>query len=585
MRSSSVVIRLFVVTTFIFVVFVTIAFVIQLRSFETYYFDLKIKDIDAQYESFEKLYDEAKWNQTLLDQNVQYFENKNNVKVALVDYHYGIINEQKYKIFVMDTKGQVYEVELNEVFTAEDYLSLSVNRGDEIDVYGYLWGDGLSNISLMQMKINGVMVFDGIDPKVRGKLSLDHISGTVLSLRIPDEDDLIYGAGKNSLATAVDKYYFNQGDLNITDNSFIFSDYETGREYIVKVFNVGDATVKSIFFMTDQQPIIEATTALKSFYPALITGVFIVGAVMMFFLIFSISNPLYDIERKAEKLVQLDFTEYLEIKHNDEIGRLSKSLNHLSYNLENSLKALSEANEKLVEDMAKDREVEHMRKEFIRNVSHDFKTPLGVIRAFTEGLEDGVLEEDLSYYAGIILDEVETLEALVNDMLELSKLQTGAYTLDIEEFHFNTMVEGLIEKSQKLASKKQIELVFQGASYDLVYGDYRKLSRAVQNFIANAIQYGDAGTEVTLVTTVIERRIRFEIYNHCAPIPEAYLEKVWVKFFRADESRTKSGSGSGLGLAITKEILEQHQCKYGVANTESGVVFYFEMDKYVNYIV
>jgi signal transduction histidine kinase len=317
-----------------------------------------------------------------------------------------------------------------------------------------------------------------------------------------------------------------------------------------------------------------------------VTGVFVIGAMMMLFLTFSISNPLYDIEQKAEKLVQFDFTDYLEIKHNDEIGSLSKSLNQLSYNLECSLKELNGANDKLKLDMAKNREIEKVRKEFIRNISHDFKTPLGVIRAFAEGLEDGVLaEEDTSYYTTIILEEVATLEALVNDMLELSKLQTGAYQLEIEEFHMNHMINSIIEKNQRLADKKEILLSFISTPYDMVFADYRKLSRVIQNFVSNAIQYSEEGRAVLIQTEVIERKIRFEIHNVCDQLPQEDLKKIWDKFYRMDEARTKSGAGSGLGLAIAKEILEQHRCEYGVANTSKGIVFYFEMDKYVNHIV
>lgn len=586
MKSTSVVVRLFMVITLVFIAFVSIAFVIQIRSFETYYYELKISDIDDKFSAFEDLYENAKWNENLLEQNIQYFENRNDVKIALVDYHYGIVNEQKYKIYILDPNGQVYAVELNDMFSEEDYQDLSIKRGDDIVVYGYFWGDDLRNISLQQLEINGVLVFDGVDSKVRGKINLDRVEGSVLSMNLPDEQDLKYGLYNQSFSSVIDMYYFQEELLDIQDDSFVFSDSLTDRKYIVKVYPLNDIDVKSIFVMTDQQPIIEAAAALKAFYPSLVAGVFIIGGIMMFFLIFSISNPLYDIERKAEKLVSFDFTDYLDIKHNDEIGRLSKSLNQLSYNLENSLIALNDANNKLVEDMAKDREIEALRKEFIRNVSHDFKTPLGIIRAYTEGLSDGVLDQDdVSYYAGIILDEVDTVESLVDDMLELSKLQTGAYGLEIEDFHLNALIENLIERNRVIAESKSIDMVFDGTTFDLIFGDYRKLSRVIQNFIANAIEYGNENSQIKVVTRVIERKIRFEIYNECPLIDEAQLDRIWTKFYRVDTARTKSGSGSGLGLAIVKEILSLHQGDYGVANTENGVVFYFEMDKYVNQIV
>jgi|GEM_PF-643582 len=586
MRTSSVVVRLFIVTTVTFIIFVSIAFVIQIKSFEEYYFNRKIQDIDTLYNDFMIYYQDEKWNQTTLDQRIKEFEDKNDVKIAMVDNHYSIINEQKFKIYILSDEGQVYEVELNEVFTKSDYANLDVHPGDKIEVYGYFWGNTFRKISLVQLIINGDMVFNGLDASLEGKIILDHVTGSVMRTKLPDQDDLIFGTDYSSANIVVDRYYFKQSGLDISNNSFVYKDTVGAHEYIVKVFPIAERNIKAIFIMTNQQPIIEATEALKAFYPALITGVFIIGAVMMLFLTFSISNPLYDIERKAEKLVQFDFTDYLEIKHNDEIGSLSKSLNQLSYNLECSLKELSEVNEKLKRDMAKDREIENVRKEFVRNISHDFKTPLGVIKAFTEGLDDGVLvEEETSYYTSIILEEVATLEALVNDMLELSKLQTGSHQLEVEEFHINTLINNIIEKNQRLADKKDNLLSFISTPYDMVYADYRKISRVIQNFVSNAIQYSEEGQVILIQTEVIERNIRFEIHNVCAPMSQDDLEKIWEKFYRMDMARTKSGAGSGLGLAIAKEILEQHRCDYGVANTSNGIVFYFEMDKYVNHIV
>jgi len=586
MRTSSVVVRLFVIMTLVFIIFVSIAFVIQIKSFEEYYFNRKIQDIDTIYDEFMAYYQDAQWNQTTLDQRIKELENKKDVKIALVDNHYTIINDQKFKIYILSDEGQVYEVELNEIFTKEDYANLDIHTGDKINVDGYFWGNTFRKISLVRLKINNQLIYDGLDASLEGRIILDHVSGSVMRTKLPDQDDLIFDTDYSSVNIAVDKYYFNASSLDISDNSFVYKDVLSTHEYIVKVFPINQRNTKSVFIMTNQQPIIEATEALRAFYPALVTGVFVIGAMMMLFLTFSISNPLYDIEQKAEKLVQFDFTDYLEIKHNDEIGSLSKSLNQLSYNLECSLKELNGANDKLKLDMAKNREIEKVRKEFIRNISHDFKTPLGVIRAFAEGLEDGVLaEEDTSYYTTIILEEVATLEALVNDMLELSKLQTGAYQLEIEEFHMNHMINSIIEKNQRLADKKEILLSFISTPYDMVFADYRKLSRVIQNFVSNAIQYSEEGRAVLIQTEVIERKIRFEIHNVCDQLPQEDLKKIWDKFYRMDEARTKSGAGSGLGLAIAKEILEQHRCEYGVANTSKGIVFYFEMDKYVNHIV
>ncbi|GAU76361.1 HAMP domain-containing sensor histidine kinase [Fusibacter sp. 3D3] len=585
MKRSSVVVRLFVLTTLFLVFFVSVAFKLQLKSFEEYYFERKINDIDEKYFDFMALYESSDWSQAELEQNIQYFENQNDIKMAMIDNYYGIINESKYKIFILNDKGRVYEVQLNNVLQKSDYMKLDVHAGDRIVVKGYLWGDQKKNITLMQMTLNDVMVFNVIEPRLNDRLKVDEVEGTVIRFNIPDLQDLIFGVDYTGIAGVVDYYYFTPKSGVIDDESFIYTEKMSGKKQIVKVFPSNRKGLKSIFIMTQQQPIIEATQALSDFYPVLITGSLLIGAIFLFIFSKMISNPLIELEQKAQKMADFDFNEYIEIKHNDEIGGLSRSLNQLSYNLESSIKALNDANAKLLDDLEKDRKLENMRKEFIRNISHELKTPIGVIRAFTEGLQDGIVENDVDYYSGVILEEITTIEALVKDMLELSKLQTGAYRLELEIFKINVLIENVILKQTHFALEKGMNFAFEQCEYDQVFGDYRKIERVVANFVSNAVRYGKSNTTIEIKTSVAERRIRFSIQNECAPLSNEQLDRVWDKFYKVDESRSKVLGGSGLGLAIVKEILEQHQAIFGVENTVEGVVFYFEMGKYGNGIV
>lgn len=585
MKRSSVVVRLFVLTTLFLVFFVSIAFKLQLKSFEEYYFERKINDIDENYFDFMALYDTSNWSQAELEQNVQYFENQNDIKIAMIDNYYGIINESKYKIFILNDKGRVFEVQLNNVLKKSDYLKLDIHTGDRINVKGYLWGEQKKNITLMQMRLNNNMVFNVIEPRLNDRLKVDEVEGTVIRFNLPDQQDLIFGVDYTSIAGVVDYYYFTPKNGINNEESFIYTEKNSGKKQIVKVFPSNRKGLKSIFIMTQQQPIIEATQALSDFYPVLITGSLLIGTIFLFIFSKMISNPLIELEQKAQKMADFDFNEYIEIKHNDEIGGLSKSLNQLSYNLEKTIKELNDANNKLLEDIEKDRKLENMRKEFIRNISHELKTPLGVIRAFTEGLQDGIVENDVDYFSDVILEEVTTLEALVKDMLELSKLQTGAYRLELETFKINVLIENVILKQTHFAAEKGMKFEFEQCEYDQVFGDYRKMERVFANFVSNAVRYGEPQSVISLQTRVIERRIEFSIYNECKPLSEEQLNRVWDKFYKVDESRSKILGGSGLGLAIVKEILEQHQAIFGVENTAKGVRFYFEMDKYGNTIV
>jgi len=585
MKRSSVVIRLFVLTTLFLVFFVSLAFKFQLKSFQEYYFERKIDDIDEKYLDFMEFYETSDWGQNELAQYIQFYENQNDIKIALIDNYFGIINEKKYKIFILNDKGRVYEVQLNNVFTKSDYLKLDIHTGDRINVKGYLWGDQKNYITLMQMSLNGEQKFNIIEPRLNDRLKLDEVEGTVIRYNLPDQQDLIFGVDYTGIAGVVDYYYFTPNNGINEKESFIYTEKNTGKSQIVKVFPSNRKGIKSIFIMTQQQPIIEATQALSDFYPILITGVLLIGTLFLFIFSKMISNPLVEIEQKAQKMADFDFDEYIEIRYNDEIGGLSRSLNQLSYNLEKTLKELGDANKTLIGDLERNQKIENMRKEFIRNISHELKTPLGVIRAFTEGLQDGIVENDIDYYSNVILEEVATIESLVKDMLELSKLQTGAYQLELETFKLNVLIENVILKQTHFAAEKGMRFEFEGCQYDQIYGDYRKIERVIANFVSNAVRYGDSNSVIQLETLVVDRKIRFTIYNECQVLSDEQLNRVWEKFYKVDESRSKALGGSGLGLAIVKEILEQHQAFFGVENTAKGVRFHFEMDKYGNTIV
>jgi signal transduction histidine kinase len=291
-----------------------------------------------------------------------------------------------------------------------------------------------------------------------------------------------------------------------------------------------------------------------------------------------IAKPLIKMNRVTKKMANFDFSEKLPISTEDEIGSLSSSINSLSVNLKDRIDKLHVANTKLQQDIEKERQLEKTRKEFISGVSHELKTPLSVIRSFAEGIKDGV-SKDTTYYTDVILEETDNMNRLIVEMLELAKLESGTYKLEMEAFSIGELIQQVYTKLLFSIEEKNlhVELALDPTIY--VQANRNRIEQVVVNLLSNAIRYAPTGEQVKLSVIEYEETVKVEIENNGTPIPEESLDKIWDRFYRLDASRSRHTGGTGLGLSIVKNILELHHANYGVYNKENGVVFYFELQK------
>jgi len=204
-----------------------------------------------------------------------------------------------------------------------------------------------------------------------------------------------------------------------------------------------------LLVMTSLQPVNAAVEAMQGYYVYVFIAAFAIIILMALLYSKMIARPLININRVAVKLSQLDFSEQLNIQSKDEIGSLSQSINALSINLKDNINQLKQANQKLQEDIEKERGLEHMRKEFVSGVSHELKTPLSIIRSFAEGIQDGISKDKEARYLETILDESEKMSGLIHDMLELSKLELGMCKLECDDFSISTLTAQTVEKLEE----------------------------------------------------------------------------------------------------------------------------------------
>lgn len=288
-----------------------------------------------------------------------------------------------------------------------------------------------------------------------------------------------------------------------------------------------------------------------------------------------ITKPIDHLRASARKMAQLDFSAPCDIHTNDEFGDLSRSLNTMAQNLEQALSQLKAANTQLAADVAKEQRLLAERKELVDNLSHEMKTPLGVIRAYAEGLQDAPDDDRRQQYTEVIIAETERMNQLITTLLDLSALENGASQLRCERFDF-------VELTETVAGRLLIDVPDADFVLDAVLPEHAvyvqadkvRMEQVLNNLIVNAKRHTAPGGLLTLSLTKDGGLLHVAVFNQGAPIPVDSLSKIWTKFYRDDDAK---GGGSGLGLAIVAQILSMHDADYGVENVENGVVFYFSL--------
>lgn len=335
-----------------------------------------------------------------------------------------------------------------------------------------------------------------------------------------------------------------------------------------------------IFAVSSLQPVNEASSVIKEFYIYIYVAALIFIIVLSFIYSNMISKPLISLNKTASKMVNLDFSEKCIVKTNDEIGNLGNTLNFLSENLNDAMNSLRKANEKLKNDIERERMLEKMRKEFVGGVSHELKTPISLIEGYAEGIKDNIFEEnDKNYYIDVIIDESKKMGALVRDMLDLSQLESGNFKLRCNDFYIDKLISATIRKYYTILKEREIDVNLKLNNNILVYGDPMRIEQVLTNFITNAIGHTPNKGKISIDMMEYDNKVYLYIKNWGKNIDKEELTKIWDKFYKIDKSRNRSFGGTGLGLAITKNILMLHKSDFGVENFNGGVNFYFSLLK------
>lgn len=297
---------------------------------------------------------------------------------------------------------------------------------------------------------------------------------------------------------------------------------------------------------------------------------------LTFFLADRFTKPIIQITKKTSQITKLNFNEEIKVKGKDEISVLGNSVNELSHKIEKTLEELKTKNNTLEGMIKKERENEELRKEFVSSVSHELKSPIAVISGYAQVLQEKVIseEEDKEYYIGIINEEAERMQVIVNDLLDLYKLQSNTFKLELKQVNLGLLVENIIKKNSLIFKEYGVNLKLQIENC-LVMGDEIRLEQAIQNYINNALSHMD---EKKILEVTVNSEGVVSVYNSGSKILKEDQDKIWQGFVRLDKVRNYKQKRVGLGLSIVKQIVSLHHGQCGVSNINSGVEFWIKLD-------
>ncbi|MEH6939595.1 histidine kinase dimerization/phospho-acceptor domain-containing protein, partial [Bacillus sp. JJ664] len=421
---KSIVSKLFLSITVLLIVFLMIVFVGQSVFLQGFYTKKKIDIVSEELKDFVHTYEKGNLSDKQFQNQLTRFFTKYNTSLAVLDRKGILKAENNFDLTVQTTSGKKVYVPLNNLLYSdqiEEILSLRIKENENIVIRGYIeddyfipmtiktkfgeWKEQNPSANPVKLSTQNNDLNDLINIEIKGK---------VIDLHLPLANQYSYSAQMNSLMQAITEWTKSNEDFS----NYTVKDYPLTFNYLDKANGLDNKVLiyplkteqgynEVIFAMTSLQPVNEAMYVLKDFYLyAFMVGLLLI-IVVSFYYSKVITKPLLKLNVVTNQLAKLNFNEKINIQSEDEIGELSKSINTLSENLASTIDNLQQANERLIKDIEKEKQLEQVRKEFISGVSHELKTPLSIVQSYAEGLKDGLNIDKNGYYADVILEEVD----------------------------------------------------------------------------------------------------------------------------------------------------------------------------------
>lgn len=261
----------------------------------------------------------------------------------------------------------------------------------------------------------------------------------------------------------------------------------------------------------------------------------------------SLVKPLLEMNNVAKAMAEGKYGTKAAVKSNDELGMLARSLNSLSAQLQDKIYNLERLNE--------------TRRDFVASISHELRTPLTIIQGYTEALQDGLAQNNRQRqnYLNYIHDEILRLRRLVDELLDLRRLESGQISINTASINIRPLLQQLLTGMEALAKERGVHISLQLPAGDVyINGDEDRLSQVLINLMDNALRVSKAGDHIKVQAQVRADLLEISITDSGPGIAKEDLPLIWERFYKVDKARTRAGHGTGLGLAISKKIIELH---------------------------
>ena len=307
-------------------------------------------------------------------------------------------------------------------------------------------------------------------------------------------------------------------------------------------------------------PVTSTVRTLQNVLIIVSIGMLLLAVLLSYLMAKRISNPIIKLSKSAKELAKGNYDAEFKAGGYREISELAGTMSLAASELSKTDK---------------------LQKELIANISHDLRTPLTMIKGYAEMMRD-IPDENSPENLQIIIGETERLSTLVNDVLDISKIQAGVRNSDFTEFDLTEAVNEVIDRFSKLASTKSRKIDFIYDCHAVVKADRTQILQVVYNFVINALNHSNDDSAITVNQKIISgddiKSVRIEVIDRGEGIPEADIPNIFDRYYKVDKHHRRANVGSGLGLSIVKGILEMHGARYGVESEEGkGSTFWFEL--------
>lgn len=318
-----------------------------------------------------------------------------------------------------------------------------------------------------------------------------------------------------------------------------------------------------IVMVTSIDPIDATTNVIQSqlIYITIISLMF--SSVISIFMSRRLSKPITDINENAKRLAKGNYEVKFEKAGYKEIDDLADTLNYATKKLG---------------------ETDKVRKELIANVSHDLRTPLTMIKAYSEMIRDlsGDNKEKREEHLHVIINETDRLSRLVEDMMDLSKIESGLGELDKTVFNLSEIIKNITESLSAVNKKDSDSKFTLNIPNDVfVFADKTKIEQVIYNLTSNAINHSESDKKINIVVISSGRKVTVQVIDNGKGISKEDLPNIWNRYYKSAPTFNRPISGgTGLGLSIVKNILDKHDSDYGVeSELEKGSCFWFDLEK------